>query len=245
MSGGSDFPWKCAGLLGIVAFSQTAYIVYKWLKESRGNSSNIHKVLFMNPLVCSQKCREINCPGTRSMTTSNVFKEIAKKIDSAKFSIDLAIYVLTCIEVANALRRAQERQVRVRVVADNSLACSTGSQIPDLMKKIPVLLYNGADGLMHHKFCLIDAPSAPAGGMDTVFGGSVNSAIMCASKWFCGKSSPESERNSILITGSLNWTLRGATSNFENVIITTNGDLIRDFQAEFQRLWTHLSANSS
>lgn len=41
----------------------------------------------------------------------------------------------------------------------------------------------------------------------------------------------------ICITGSCNWTMQGFSSNWENVIITSNKIIIHAFRQEFDRIW--------
>ncbi len=41
----------------------------------------------------------------------------------------------------------------------------------------------------------------------------------------------------ILITGSYNWTVSAAERNQENIIVTDQKDLVKDFNDEFIRLW--------
>ncbi|XP_047221253.1 mitochondrial cardiolipin hydrolase isoform X3 [Girardinichthys multiradiatus] len=41
----------------------------------------------------------------------------------------------------------------------------------------------------------------------------------------------------LLITGSLNWTLTAVQSNFENILITEEAELVQPFIKEFHRLW--------
>lgn len=238
MGAGSNFGCKLAGIVGICAVSHVGFVLVHKLLKFRAISRDpegSHQVFFVNPIECGAKCRESNCRRSKRLSPGEIFHEISKRIDTAKFSIDLAIYVITCMEVAEALGRARDRGVRVRVIADNSLAHSTGSQIGNMMKcksplsgsskrgciihlflwifaDFPVLLFNCADGLMHHKFCLIDAPRLDPPQMDTVFGGSVRSALKCVSKWFQCESVRESEEKGILITGSLNWTMRVSVS---------------------------------
>jgi len=43
--------------------------------------------------------------------------------------------------------------------------------------------------------------------------------------------------NTYLINGSFNWTRSASTSNNENIIITSNGELIKKFNYEFNKLW--------
>jgi cardiolipin hydrolase len=47
--------------------------------------------------------------------------------------------------------------------------------------------------------------------------------------------------SAILITGSYNWTRSAASSNYENIVVLEDADLIRSFKNEFGRLWTSLA----
>lgn len=49
----------------------------------------------------------------------------------------------------------------------------------------------------------------------------------------------------IAITGSYNWTYYAETRNVENVVISDNEEIVRQFSSEFQRLKTELSISSS
>jgi len=41
----------------------------------------------------------------------------------------------------------------------------------------------------------------------------------------------------IIFTGSFNWTYTASKHNQENLLITTNYDIVHQYQAEFERLW--------
>jgi len=43
--------------------------------------------------------------------------------------------------------------------------------------------------------------------------------------------------NKKLITGSYNWTRTGSDVNNENVLVTTNGPIVKAYKKEFKRLW--------
>jgi cardiolipin hydrolase len=45
----------------------------------------------------------------------------------------------------------------------------------------------------------------------------------------------------ILLTGSYNWTLSAATSNEENLIVSYESPLVRQFASAFEKLWRQLS----
>ncbi|GAB0089394.1 hypothetical protein DMENIID0001_039260 [Sergentomyia squamirostris] len=223
---------KIAGLVGVCVISHRLYKWFKLHQNDKDNFNEIHQVFFINPLCEPEKCKRIKCHGSKC-DSGDIFNAISGRIDEAKYTIDLAIYVITCYQIADAIVNAHKRGVKVRVIADNSLAHSTGSQISKIMKVVPMQLFHCQDGLMHHKFCLIDAPQ------DSKTPEKKDKESTDDEK------SVKIDRKSILITGSLNWTMRGAVSNCENVIITSNRAIIRDFQNEFQRIWMHLSAYSS
>lgn len=44
--------------------------------------------------------------------------------------------------------------------------------------------------------------------------------------------------NGVLMTGSLNLTMQAVAGNWDNVIFTTQSDLIQQFQQEFNRIWS-------
>lgn len=48
----------------------------------------------------------------------------------------------------------------------------------------------------------------------------------------------------IIITGSFNWTHAAVIGNFENVVATNNGDVVRPYVVEFNRLWELFDAES-
>ncbi|KNC27455.1 hypothetical protein FF38_06549, partial [Lucilia cuprina] len=73
---------------------------------------------------------------------------------------------------------------------------------------------------MHHKFCILDSPLRVA-------------AIHKKQN----KSFDKSQNRSILMTGSLNWTMQGFGGNWENILITSNLEYISKYSQEFERMW--------
>lgn len=45
-------------------------------------------------------------------------------------------------------------------------------------------------------------------------------------------------QSGVCITGSCNWTMQGFSSNWENVIITSNKIIVDEFRKEFDRIWS-------
>ena len=46
--------------------------------------------------------------------------------------------------------------------------------------------------------------------------------------------------NSLLLTGSYNWTRAASTENNENILVSNNGKLVNSFQNQFEKLWSAL-----
>ena len=44
----------------------------------------------------------------------------------------------------------------------------------------------------------------------------------------------------VLITGSYNWTRSAGNSNYENILISNNGDVITKYKSEFEDLWVNM-----
>lgn len=55
-------------------------------------------------------------------------------IDSAKYTIDLAMYTFTSYDLSQAFSRALKRGVLIRIISDHEMAYSSGSQIIPLTK---------------------------------------------------------------------------------------------------------------
>jgi phosphatidylserine/phosphatidylglycerophosphate/cardiolipin synthase-like enzyme len=96
--------------------------------------------------------------------TGGVDGPLVKAIDSARLSIDVAVYSLTLNSVRNALIRARDRGVTVRVVMETGNMDRSDPQIM-LKAGIPIV---GDDrpGLMHNKFMVIDRSEVWLGSMN-------------------------------------------------------------------------------
>lgn len=128
-------------------------------------------------------------------------------LNTTRYTLDLCIYVFTNTDLFYVILKLLHKGVRVRMIADTDMAFSTGSVVLKLEKAGMSLRWTKSTNLMHHKFCLIDAS----------FG--------------------STETTPLLVTGSLNWTNQALNGNWENVIVTSQEQLVTEYGKEFERLW--------
>ena len=84
--------------------------------------------------------------------------KLLRRIDAASKTLDVCVFTITCNEIADAdaVARAHERGVKVRVISDDEQAHSTGSDLPSNRDAgIPVRT-DAASTHMHHKFAIVD-----------------------------------------------------------------------------------------
>jgi len=83
-------------------------------------------------------------------------KAILDKINTAKKSVEVAIYSFTSRVLSRALITAVKRGVTVRVFLDREGTEEPYSKANFLMKNGVLVKLAKGEGLMHNKFCLID-----------------------------------------------------------------------------------------
>jgi len=101
--------------------------------------------------------------------SGGIEQALAASIDSARLSLDVAIYSLSLREVANALLRARDRGVAVRVVMESD---NRERSVPQALIEggIPVL-GDRREGLMHDKFIVIDRSEVWTGSLNYTVSG--------------------------------------------------------------------------
>jgi len=84
--------------------------------------------------------------------------EIIAKMDQAASTIDIAMYSFTADKIREALIRAKDRGVQIRIVADSSQANGQGGEIPTLegLGFMVRRLTGSGGGLMHNKYMIVD-----------------------------------------------------------------------------------------
>jgi len=88
---------------------------------------------------------------------------VISEIKNATQSIDIAMYYLSSRGIAQALIKASQKNVRIRVVLDQSQEIETSSKAGYLIKHGLEIRYHLGFGLMHNKFAIIDAATLITG----------------------------------------------------------------------------------
>lgn len=82
-------------------------------------------------------------------------KKIISFINSAKKSLEIAIYSLTHRDIVSAIKAAKERGIKVRVVVDREQMDGPNSLVKELMQNVEVKI-GGSKGIMHNKYTIVD-----------------------------------------------------------------------------------------
>ncbi|HKZ55407.1 MAG TPA: phospholipase D-like domain-containing protein [Anaerolineales bacterium] len=89
---------------------------------------------------------------------------LALAIDSARYSVDVAVYQLNLWSVRDALLRAHRRGLRVRLVTDSDNILE--AEIGEIQAAGIAILGDRRESLMHHKFVVIDQLEVWTGSMN-------------------------------------------------------------------------------
>lgn len=193
-------------LLLSASFAIFTHWAYDFLtrKSKKEKRKEVHEVImFSNDAKELKKSKYSRCVITESM------ERLLCRLNSARYSLDICMYVLTNLDIANAVLKLHYKGVKVRVIIDADMAYSSGSNVRKLEKQGIPVRWMKSTNLMHHKFCILDA--------------SVDHEV--------------TEVTPLLITGSINWTNQALNGNWENVIVTSQEELVGQFKTEFERLW--------
>jgi phosphatidylserine/phosphatidylglycerophosphate/cardiolipin synthase-like enzyme len=88
---------------------------------------------------------------------------VISEIRKATQTIDIAMYYLSSRDIAQALARASENNVRVRIVLDQGQEIESASKSGYLVRHGLEVRYHLGFGLMHNKFAIIDEKSLITG----------------------------------------------------------------------------------
>jgi phosphatidylserine/phosphatidylglycerophosphate/cardiolipin synthase-like enzyme len=124
-----------------------------------------------------------------------------KVIDASEHEVLVQAYGFTHNAIAQALVRAHQRGVTVRVLLDKK-SQSDNSFVIDVLADADIeVREDGKHAIAHNKVMVID--------------------------------------QSIVITGSFNFTNSAATRNAENFLVLKSADLAEKYRAQWQNHWAH------
>lgn len=88
---------------------------------------------------------------------STAVNRVTQLLDQAKKTIKVAMFTWTRQDFAQAMVRARLRGVKVEAMIDRGTSKNASKKIARFLyrEKVPLFI-NTSQGLLHHKFCLID-----------------------------------------------------------------------------------------
>lgn len=84
-------------------------------------------------------------------------EEIIKQIDNAEFYIDIAMYSFTYEPIAEAIIRAKNRAVKIRILMDKVQSQGKYSKYEFFLDNEIAVIQDRRAGIMHNKIAIIDA----------------------------------------------------------------------------------------
>lgn len=83
-----------------------------------------------------------------------IASDVIERIDDVDSTLDIAMYNTTSDQLVSAIKRAAQRGVRVRYIADDETSNSSLQGVMQFQ-----VMYRSGDGIMHHKFMIGDVDS--------------------------------------------------------------------------------------
>ena len=131
-------------------------------------------------------------------------------------TVDVCLFNITSEQLTKYVTDTIDRGVKVRLIVDGSTFESSGSQVKNFL---------AAGAFVRSSWKLV-----PGGTKSTGNNGTTNGDYLMHHKFAVID-------QSILITGSFNWTMQALMGNNENIIITSEPEIVGPFVAEFENLW--------
>lgn len=122
-----------------------------------------------------------------------------------------------------------------------------------LLVRFPGITYviKATTMIMHHKFCLVDSRELTQKELELSQKLKKKQDQKARMEPAAKKDKKEEEKANVkkvklpsqgmLMTGSCNWTMQGFTGNWENIIVTSNTELVKEFQREFNGIFANFS----
>ena len=113
------------------------------------------QVLFFPDLATAQSLSSGLMPA-EELVDHGSLSVLIKTLQSARKSLDVCVFVLSCKELADVLVHAHSNGVVVRVISDNEQVFASGSQIETLRRNGIQVRNDSTSYFMHHKFAVVD-----------------------------------------------------------------------------------------
>ena len=172
----------------------------------------------------------------RGMMYKNILYENATKegaglhklksyLTKASKTVDVCLFNITSEQLTKYVTDTIDRGVKVRLIVDGSTFESSGSQVKHFL---------AAGAFVRSSWRQHSAEIKSSG--DNI--GATNGDYLMHHKFAVID-------QSILITGSFNWTMQALMGNNENIIITSESRVVGPFVAEFENLWKQFDPKKS
>ncbi|KAK7507741.1 hypothetical protein BaRGS_00000706 [Batillaria attramentaria] len=99
------------------------------------------------------RCFKDSCKYSHRKTS---LSELYRYLGSCRRSMDVCVFVMTCVDLADIVVSMRQRGVAVRVITDDEQEKITGSQIWRLRKEGICVRTDHSSNFMHHKFVVVD-----------------------------------------------------------------------------------------
>lgn len=102
-----------------------------------------------------QACTRRSCKYAHEPTS---LSKLLTVLNAATSSLEVCVFCITCNEIADVLEAAAKRGVMVRIITDDEMAKTTGSDVERLSRVHGIQCRHdgNARSHMHHKFAVID-----------------------------------------------------------------------------------------
>ena len=92
-----------------------------------------------------------------SPDNKNNLNNIIEKLESAKTSLDIAMYALTNIQLINTIMKCYNNKVKIRIILDYKMTKKFSYFLKELLENnILIKTNDNEEETMHHKFAIID-----------------------------------------------------------------------------------------
>ena len=100
-------------------------------------------------------CKKRTCAYAHEPTS---LTKLLTVLRSASRTLEVCVFCITCNEIADVLETAAKRGVMVRIISDDEMAKTSGSDVERLSKMQNIQCRHDGDtrSHMHHKFAIVD-----------------------------------------------------------------------------------------